>query len=94
MVGVPCISSAVGGIPEYVEHGQNGYLYRFEEYAMAASYIEKIFQNDAIATNLSAKAREGMLALHESGNLYEKIIAIYRRIVEEKNARETSSCNR
>jgi len=94
MVGVPCISSAVGGIPEYVEHGQNGYLYRFEEYALAASYVDKIFENDDLAKGLSKKAREGMLALHESGDLYEKIVAIYRNIVEGKNARKTSSCNR
>lgn len=87
MVGVPCISSAVGGIPEYVEHGQNGYLYRFEEYALAASYIERIFENDVLAQSLSLKAREGMLKLHEGSDLYEKIAQIYKDILEGKNAR-------
>ena len=93
MVGVPCISSAVGGIPEYVEHGQNGYLYRFEEYALAAKYIEDIFENDELAEHLSKTARNNMLKLHESDDLYEKIVGIYKKMVEGKNASETSSCN-
>ena len=84
MVGVPCVSSAVGGIPEYVRHGENGYLYRFEEYAVAAKYIEDIFENDELAEQLSQNARADMLKLHEGADLYEKIICIYQNVLEEK----------
>lgn len=82
MVGVPCITATVGGIPEYVLHGQNGYLYRFEEYALLAKYIEEIFEDDKLAKGLSIKARESMLKLHENDNLYQKIVDTYKQILE------------
>ena len=83
MVGVPCISSAVGGIPEYVKQGENGYLYRFEDYELATKYIEDIFENDDLAKEMSRKARASMLALHEGNNLYEKIVDIYTKIIQD-----------
>ena len=52
-VGMPCVSSYVGGIPEYVRHGENGLLYRFEEYEVLADHIKRIFTDDEFATNLS-----------------------------------------
>ena len=83
MVGVPSISSAVGGIPEYVRQGENGYLYRFEDYELAAKYVEDIFENDDLANTLSRNARMSMLTLHEGNSLYEKIIDIYTQIIKD-----------
>ena len=86
MVGVPCVSTAVGGIPEYVKHGENGFLYRFEEYPLAAEHIEEIFENDELARKLSLNARASALALHEGNDLYQKIIQIYKSVLEEKKS--------
>lgn len=83
MVGVPCISSAVGGVPEYVKQGENGYLYRFEEYEMLAKYIRDIFEDDALAVRLSKAAKADMRKRHEGEDLYEKIVGIYQEILEE-----------
>ena len=83
MVGMPAVSTAVGGIPEYLRHGENGYLYRFEEYALAAKYIEDIFENDALAESLSVQGRTDMLQLHEGADVYDKIIKIYKSTLEE-----------
>ena len=83
IVGMPCISSAVGGIPEYVKHGENGLLYRFEEYQLMAGYVEKIFDDDDLAKTLSKRAREDMMSLHEGKDLYKKMINIYQEILRE-----------
>ncbi len=80
MVGVPCITSYVGGIPEYVKHGESGFLYRFEEYEMLAYYVSKIFNDEKLATLLSKNAKEDMLKLHDGKSLYEKILTIYNSI--------------
>ena len=85
LVGMPCVSSAVGGVPEYIRHSNNGYLYRFEEYALAAKYIEEIFENDKLAEDISLNARRDMLKLHEGADLYEKILAIYQKIIKGKD---------
>ena len=92
MVGMPCVSSSVGGIPEYVTHQKNGCLYRFEEYPLAVSMIENIFDDDVLAETLSKNARESMMQLHEGNDLYQKIVNTYTDILERERI-EKSSCN-
>ena len=84
MAGVPCIASAVGGIPEYVRHGENGLLFRFEEYDIMAEYIEKLFEDDALAQKLSGAGRRDMTAYHAGEGIFERICGIYENIWEEK----------
>ena len=84
MVGVPCVASAVGGIPEYIRHGENGFLYRFEEYEIMAKYIEMLFEDDDLAQKFSDAGRNDMRRLHEEKSVFEKICGIYRSIMEEK----------
>ena len=81
MVGMPCISSYVGGVPEYVDSGENGLLYRFEEYEVLARLIEKVFEDNALAEKLSEAARKTVLQLHNGENLFSKVSRIYEEIV-------------
>ncbi len=80
-VGMPCIASYVGGIPEYVRHGESGFLYRFEEYEVLATRIGELFDDDALCRRISKNAREQMTALHQSDKLFEKIEKIYKELV-------------
>lgn len=83
MVGTPCVASAVGGVPEYVRHGENGFLYRFEEYDIMAGYIEKIFDDDGLAQSLSDKARSDIMKLHGTSDILQAIMNIYQGILGE-----------
>ena len=82
-VGMPCISSYVGGIPEYLKHGENGLLYRFEEYEVLSWLVEKLFEHPDLAASLSANARKSMEHLHDHDKLTETIIRIYADILHE-----------
>jgi glycosyltransferase involved in cell wall biosynthesis len=84
MVGVPSVASAVGGIPEYVRHGENGFLYRFEEYEIMAGYIKRLFDDKVLAVKLSEAARRDMIRLHSGTDVYETMSDIYKQILEEK----------
>lgn len=84
MVGTPSVAAAVGGVPEYVRHGENGLLYRFEEYEIMASYIKRIFEDDVLAENLSQIGRQDMLQLHGGHTTFAKIINIYNDILKGK----------
>ena len=81
MVGVPSVASDVGGIPEYIDNGRNGLLYRYEEYELLASHIESIFESDSLATQIGQAGREDMMKLHASTDIYSTICSIYKKIL-------------
>jgi glycosyltransferase involved in cell wall biosynthesis len=56
MVGAPSVASCVGGVSEYLKNGENGFLYRFEEYQTAATLIMDVFENDRLAVEVSKEA--------------------------------------
>lgn len=84
MVGMPCVASAVGGVPEYVTHGNNAFLYRFGEYDVMASFIEKLFENDSLAAELSERARVSMRSIHSEEEINRIMSEIYRDTVNRE----------
>lgn len=55
LVGIPCIASYVGGVPEMINDGDDGFLYTFNEPLMLAEYISRVFDSDEIAEKFSEK---------------------------------------
>jgi glycosyltransferase involved in cell wall biosynthesis len=87
MVGVPCISSIVGGVPEYAIHRENALLYRFEEYELLAEYICQIFKDNKLAEKLSNNSKISSNQLHNGAKIYDTIINIYKKIINEKSCK-------
>ncbi len=85
IVGLPCIATRVGGVPEYITHGENGFLYRFEEYEVMAKYVEDLFESDELATKLSVNGKKDMLKLHMNNDMYNTIMNCYESIIGRKN---------
>lgn len=81
MVGMPCISSSVGGIPEYVKHGENGLLYNFEEDTVLADYISKMFEDENLCKTLAKNAHQTMMQMHNGQNLCNIIVSIYGKMI-------------
>ena len=84
LVGVPSIGTYVGGVAEYVRHGENGFMYRFEEPEVLADLICRIFDDPALAQKLSQNAHADMQALHIDNDLHGRTLEIYRSILKEK----------
>ncbi len=80
LIGVPIISSYVGGIPDMVSHGESGLLYRFEEVEMLAEYIRKIFTNNEIAVRLSKNGIKAAELRHNKQINVEQTVKIYNSI--------------
>lgn len=82
LLGVPCIASYVGGIPDMVTHGQTGLMYRFEEVEMLAQHIMRVFEDDNLARHLGTQAEKVAKKRHNREincqtniNIYETILA-------------------
>lgn len=74
LLGVPCVASYVGGIPDFME-GNEKNMYRFEEVNMLSNIICKIF-----GTNDFSCKRDKALARHDSQSNISKLISIYKLI--------------
>lgn len=81
LVGTPCISSFVGGVPEMLDHGREGLLYCYTEVNVLAQYIERIFESDEMADSFSVKAREHAMRVHDPEKLEKMLMDIYKDIV-------------
>ena len=80
VVGIPCISSNVGGITDYLKHGVNGLLYRFEEHELLAIYIMKIFSDIDYAKALAENGKISARSTRKAIDVGDDFINIYKSI--------------
>lgn len=81
LLGVPCIASYVGGIPDMIDHSVTGFLYRFEEVEMLAKHITDIFNNNYIS-NLSVNEIHAATIRHDQIRNLNRTLDIYKIINE------------
>ena len=55
VLGIPIISSYVGGVPDMIEHKKEGYLYQPDAPYMLAHYIDLLFSDDDTCELISKK---------------------------------------
>lgn len=83
-VGVPCVASYVGGVPEYATSESNCLLYRFEDYEVMALQIMRLFESDDLCKKLSVNARNHMAENKQKNDFYLISKKIYKTIINEK----------
>lgn len=64
-VGVPCISSAVGGIPEFAKDNENCLLYQFGDYEKMADCICRIFEDKNLRDKLSIEGKRTIKSMYD-----------------------------
>lgn len=82
ILGVPCIATYVGGIPDMVVNLESGLLYRFEEVEMLAENIKKIFTDESLANNLSLNGIKAAEKRHDLVQNFERTIEIYKKVIK------------
>lgn len=84
ILGVPCISSYVGGVPGRIDHGKNGFFYPWNEPGMLAHYIQYIFENPIEMEKISQEAiiSEEKICSREINT--RKLEEIYNTIANER----------
>lgn len=85
ILGVPLIASYVGGVPDMVEEGVSGFMYRFEEVEMLASAIDKVFSmNKNDLTKLSENERITASKRHDKKVIAQQMMDTYAKILSSK----------
>lgn len=80
LLGMPCLASYVGGVPDMIPTDNCGVMYRFEEVEMMAYHICKWFESSKSFDN--SEMRRIAKERHDQIANSKQLIGIYRDIVE------------
>lgn len=87
MLGVPTVSSDVGGIKTMLCHEKDGLLYQTDAPYMLAYSIGKFFDNPKFALRCGESARMGAVERYNRKNIVDDILDIYREISNQNRKR-------
>ena len=81
--GTPCVGFRIGGIPEMIDHLENGYV---AEYRQAEDFAHGIhwILNEADADTLGKKARQKAIVAYGEDNVTKQYIHLYEEALKQK----------
>lgn len=86
LLGVPTISSFVGGVSSLITHKVDGFLYQHDAPYILAYYIKEIFNHDSLAITFSNNARYHGLQTHNKRKNTKSHIDLYKHIFAKNEA--------
>lgn len=81
--GVPCVGFDVGGIPEMIDHLQNGYVARYKDAASLAEGIEWILDKDTNGAELSRRCIHKVQTAYAQQHVAKRYLEVYQEAMEE-----------
>lgn len=82
-VGCPVVSANVGSVSEFVEHGENGFIYRYDDVGSIVEFVDKIFSSDDLACKLGANAKISIAKKYPQNQIGEMLVDAYKRIINK-----------
>lgn len=83
ILGMPCVTSNVGGTNTMLKDKEEGFLYPFGDYGLMAYYISEVFENDKLAINIGQKAKQHACNTHNKEKNVLNMLKIYEEIIKK-----------
>lgn len=83
LLGMPVVASYVGGVPDFVDHGVDGYLYQSDAPYMLAHHVRRIFTAPEEAENLGRRARLRASKLFDPERNTDELLRVYADVVSD-----------
>lgn len=80
ILGVPTITSDVGGVKDMLKHGDDGFIYPVDETYMLAYYVDRIFSDDGLAQKLGRNARNHAIITHNRERITAEVLDTYKKV--------------
>lgn len=80
--GTPCVGFNIGGIPEMIDHKQNGYVAKYKDTLDLANGLLWVLQKSNTVSNiemLSANARSKAVTNYSEATIAKSYIEIYNQ---------------
>lgn len=81
--GVPCIGTNIGGIPEVITNGENGYIVELGDCKKVAEYGLKILQNPELHKQIVDRSLAIIEDRFSSKSIVEQYEAMYERVARK-----------
>ena len=81
ILGVPCVSSHVGGVANLMTHAEEGFVYQPSASYMLAHYIKAVFENPGQAQTMGRSAADHAAATHDPEKNLQDLMSIYKNLV-------------
>jgi len=79
--GLPVIASKVGGIPELIKHGHNGYLFEKNNHQMLATQIIELINNTKKRGIMGKNAKKFIFDYANVEKIAKKKLSLYKHII-------------
>ena len=76
---VPVVATKVGGLPEVIRHGKDGYLAEVGDLETMVEYCLKILTDEDLAEKMGKKARMRVLEKFTTDKVVPRYVSLYRR---------------
>jgi glycosyltransferase involved in cell wall biosynthesis len=83
--GVPSVVTSVGGNPEAIHDGENGFLVPVEDDAAAATRLLFLLRDPRRAVQIGETGRIAAQTRFSATTMIEKLVSLYRDLVEERD---------
>lgn len=80
--GLPIIASAVGGVPEIVEHNFNGYLHEKGNIKQLSLLITSLIESPSLRRQLGNQSREKYLSSFTSADMANQTLSVYHKSIK------------
>jgi glycosyltransferase involved in cell wall biosynthesis len=78
--GLPVLAVASGGVPEYVDDGENGLLVAESDPQLAADGLLRLLTNDSLRTQLCRNARQTIENKFSARRMVENTLSAYQKV--------------
>ena len=79
--GIPVVATDLGGMSEFVEHGENGLLFGLEDPKDLAGQLRRLAEE----TGLLAKLRDGIGPVKTVGEYADELLELYDTLLKERS---------
>ena len=80
-IGTPCVAAYVGGVPDMAVDGEDALFYRNDDPALLAWQVKRIFDDEALARNLSENGKKHAELTHHPDLNSKALYQIYKEIL-------------
>ena len=82
--GLPVLAVASGGVPEYVEDGNNGLLVARPDADLFSAGMLRLLSEESLSMRLGREARRGIEERLSAGRMVENTIHVYQDVLQKR----------